>query len=159
MTKNSLFRRPCASLALSALFIFWSSIPFAAPVVGPLRAHEVAVANQLLNEILQEGSKDRVDTAERITSKKSDMVVELMNAALSEVFAALQKAKIGGEVEVRSGTFLSGFMPPRIAGDVSGSRHINLLIYQNGNKLGELAVGKSYVGSTVTPFAEFTKAQ
>ncbi|HEY2533393.1 MAG TPA: hypothetical protein VGJ20_36590 [Xanthobacteraceae bacterium] len=159
MTRDSLFVRAYAFLALITLLIFWSSMPFAAPVVGPLRSDEVAVADRLLNEILHAGSKDRADTTERAGAEKSDMVVELMNAAHWEVFAALQKAKIAGEVKVRSGTFLSGFMPPRSPDDVSGSRHINLLIYQNGNKLGDLAVGKSYAGSTVTPFAEFTRVQ
>jgi hypothetical protein len=86
----------------------------------------------------------------------NNMVVELLSATGSQVVAALQEASIAGKVEVRAGTFLSGSVPS--GPGVSGSRHINLSIYHNGNRAGDLAIGKSYQGSSVTPYAKFTRA-
>lgn len=38
------------SLIISALN-FWSSLPVAAPAIGPLRTDELAIADRILNEI------------------------------------------------------------------------------------------------------------
>jgi hypothetical protein len=89
------------------------------------------------------------------SAEASDVVVELINAARPQVVAAFQEANIAGEVDVQAGTFLSGFLP--VGPGVNGSRHIILSIYQNGNKLGDLTVGKLYQGSSVTPYATFTR--
>jgi len=134
---------------LFILLVCLSSAPRDAPVVSSLRDDEVTVANQLLNAIA-EGS---------FVAKTCDMVAELLSAARPQIVAALEEANVvgeAGEQEVRAGTSLSGFVP-RGAG-VWGSQHVKLMIYQNGNRLGELAVGKSYQGSSLTSYEKFTKA-
>jgi hypothetical protein len=138
------------------LLTFWSSASFAPPVPeGNLRDDEVVIANRLLNELLKQGAGGNIPAAasdgavaDQREKDPRGMVGELMNAARSEVVAALQKAKISGDLEVRSGTF-----------SLMGSRSIDLLIYNNGNKLGDLTVRKSQQGSSGTLHATFTKAQ
>jgi hypothetical protein len=159
MTNNGVFRRTFLSLAIFTWLVFLSSVPLAAPVIGPLGADDAAIANQLLNEILTPRSSGNIaaGTSDSTVAGAGSMVVELMNAARPFVLAVLRKAEISGELEVRTGTFFSGFIPS--APGVNGSRHIDLLIYQNGNRLGDLTVGKQYSGSSVTPYAEFARTR
>jgi hypothetical protein len=149
MSGHSLGGSRAFFLMVSVLIALWSSVASAAPVVGPLRVDQITVANRILNAI-GGGATSGGSSAE-----VGDMVVELLNAARPQIVAAFQEANIAGEVEVQAGTFLSGFVP--VGPGVNGSKHIILSIYQNGNRLGDLTVGKSYQGSSVTPYARFTK--
>jgi hypothetical protein len=156
MTNNSTFSRTVLFPAISVLLIFWWSVPFAAPYIAPLSADEVVVSNRLLNEILQEGAGGRAGTSEGVVLDTPGRVVVLMNAARSEILAALQRGKISGELEVRTGTYLSNGVVP----GGSERRYISLQIFQNGNRLGNLQIlqnGPSLDGSAVILRAEFTR--
>src|ERR1700716_186090 len=97
------------SLVLSVLLASWSSVALAAPVVGSLRADDVAIANRLLNAMIEKGTSSEVAIVrERMTRsdtvvEDNNMVVELLSATGSQVVAALQEASIAGKVEVRAG--------------------------------------------------------
>jgi hypothetical protein len=143
-------------LVLYVLFALLSAA-LTAPVVGSLRADQIAIAGRLLNGIIEKGASSDVAIIKGSTNsdtamESANIVVELLTAARSQIVAAVQGAKTAGKVEVRAGTFLSG----SVAG-LGGSRHIDLAIYQHRNQLGDFTAGKSYQKSPVTPYAKFRK--
>src|SRR5260370_30926849 len=98
MTSNSALRRPFYCLAISTLLAFLVERAAAAPVIGPLRADDVVIANQLLNETLKTQSSGNIAAGlsdgavvEASSVEASSMVIELMNAARAKVLAASGK--------------------------------------------------------------------
>jgi len=65
----------------------------AAPVIGPLRADDVVIANQLLNETLKTQSSGNIAAglSDCAVVEASSMVIELMNATRAKVLAASGK--------------------------------------------------------------------
>jgi hypothetical protein len=90
MTSNSAFRRTFYCLAISTLLAFLVERAAAAPVIGPLRADDVVIANQLLNETLKTQSSGNIAAglSDGAVVEASSMVIELMNAARAKVLAA-----------------------------------------------------------------------
>jgi len=93
MTSNSAFRRTFYCFAISTLLAFLVERAAATPIIGPLRADDVVIAKQVLNETLKTQSSGNIAAglSDGAVLEASSTVIELMNAARAKVLAASGK--------------------------------------------------------------------